>query len=176
MKAKFLRKAPDAKAHNDEILTHLYCEIEGKEVVVEKVVELKKKYFKDFCNDFLKRRLFITNNRELMRLKDGVVHCIRVTTKDSEFDVLVNSEGYNYARYTAIIKNQVEQAETMPRITIKSNDSQGNIYYIGGLAQKNLPVERGEEMWERVTKSNSYKDAIKIIREYVDLVDDDGVI
>ncbi|MBP5467553.1 MAG: hypothetical protein J6Y43_08350, partial [Clostridia bacterium] len=97
-------------------------------------------------------------------------------TKDSEFDVLVNSEGYNYARYTAIIKNQVEQAETMPRITIKSNDSQGNIYYIGGLAQKNLPVERGEEMWERVTKSNSYKDAIKIIREYVDLVDDDGVI
>lgn len=176
MKAKFLRKAPRIQAFNDELLTHLYCEIPAREVVVEKNLELTKKYFKDFCNDFLKRRLFITNNRELMRLKDGVVHCIRVTTKDSEFDVLVNSEGYNYARYTAIIRKSVEQGDKIPRITIKSNDSQGNIHYIVGLAQQQLPVERGEEMWGRIKKSGSYSDAIKIIREYVDLIDEDGKI
>lgn len=63
-----------------------------------------------------------------------------------------------------------------PIIAINSQGPQGNIYYIIGLAQQQLPVECGEEMWGRVKKSGSYSDAIRIIREYVDLIDEDGKI
>ena len=61
----------------------------------------------------------------------------------------------------------------------QSRHETGNIYAILGLARDVLRKQRRitdyNEMWERVQDSWSYPDALAVIREYVDLIDDDGV-
>lgn len=61
----------------------------------------------------------------------------------------------------------------------QSRHETGNIYAIMGLARDVLRKQRRitdyNEMWERVQDSWSYPDALAVIREYVDLIDDDGV-
>ena len=44
---------------------------------------------------------FIIENRNLMREVDGVYHCLLVCVKNHRGGILVESEGYNYARYAA---------------------------------------------------------------------------
>lgn len=64
-------------------------------------------------------------------------------------------------------------------IHFQSRHESGNIYAILGLVRDVLRKQRRitdyNEMWERVQDSWSYPDALAVIREYVDLIDDDGV-
>lgn len=63
-------------------------------------------------------------------------------------------------------------------IQFQSTGHSGNIFWILGAARKELQKQRRitdyNTMWERVQKSQSYTDALAIIREYVELVDLDG--
>ncbi len=63
-------------------------------------------------------------------------------------------------------------------VKFNGNGPSGNIYCILGAVRNELRKQRRildyNEMWERVQTSNSYEDALKIIREYVDLIDLDG--
>ena len=84
---------------------------------VEKVVELSTQDFDAFVYSPLGDREFIAENKKLMRSKDGVDHCLLVLGSDRVDGVLVNSEGYDWARYAAylpsariILNAAVEQA------------------------------------------------------------------
>jgi len=43
--------------------------------------------------------------------KDDVFHCILVTSNEHDFGILVESEGYHYARYTAYLPKSVLRSE-----------------------------------------------------------------
>ncbi len=64
-------------------------------------------------------------------------------------------------------------------IEFHSCGSSGNIFYIIGMVQtvmrKEKRIQDYNEMWERVNSSKSYENALKIIREYVTLIDLDGI-
>jgi len=63
-------------------------------------------------------------------------------------------------------------------IHFQSCHASGNIYWILGAVrmqmQKEHRINDYNEMWERVQNSWSYPDALAVIREYVNLIDDDG--
>lgn len=62
-----------------------------------------------------------------------------------------------------------------PIVTFDSESESGNIFYILAETQKTLPKDKAKECGDRVKKSLSYREALKIIREYVDLIDIKGI-
>ncbi len=67
-----------------------------------------------------------------------------------------------------------------PIVIIYSKGEGGNVFHIVALCRRELHKQRRindfNEMRDRVFDSKSYADALKIIREYVDLVDMDGEV
>jgi len=96
MKANFIRKAVN------------YELIPQDEFVIEKEVVLDSELFEQFINNPLDDYDFIKENLEIMYCdNDGVFHCIFITTEQHDFGILVESEGYHYARYTAYLPKTV---------------------------------------------------------------------
>jgi len=92
MKANFIRKAVN------------YELIPQDEFVIEKEVVIDSALFERFIQDPLNDYDFIKENLEIMYCdNDGVFHCIFITTEQHDFGILVESEGYHYARYTAYL-------------------------------------------------------------------------
>ena len=74
------------------------------EFIIEKEIVLDKKDFDKFLNHPLDDYDFIKENVELMYCdKENVYHCIFVTSNEDDFGILIESEGYHYARYAAFI-------------------------------------------------------------------------
>ena len=97
MKVNFIRKATKEQL------------IPQDEFVIEKVVEIPIKQFNKFLDDMLGDYKFIEEHKDLMYIDDNNVwHSILVTAKEVDFGILVQSEGYSYARYSAYIrKNEI---------------------------------------------------------------------
>ncbi len=73
----------------------------------------------------------------------------------------------------------MNEVQTKPKIYIKFNSSDGNIFTILAHAENALKLyniinakEKASEMRKRAIKSESYEDALEIIREYVDIIED----
>ena len=93
MKVKFERKA-----FKEQIVPQ-------DDFVIEKVVELSNKQFNKFLDDMLGDYGFIKDHKELMYTdNNNVWHAILVTTNEVDFGILVQSEGYSYARYSAFVR------------------------------------------------------------------------
>lgn len=96
MKAHFVRKActiKDLKSYGDE---------RGSQYVVEEVVELGALEYESFADDLLEDYKFIAKHVDKMFMDgDKVWHCVLVKAKDAKDGILVESEGYDYARYAA---------------------------------------------------------------------------
>jgi hypothetical protein len=92
MKTNFIRKPT-----SDEI-------IPKDSFIIEKSVILEPELFECFIHDPLNDYEFIKENVELMYCdKSDVFHCIFVTSEKHDFGILVDSEGYHYARYAAYL-------------------------------------------------------------------------
>ena len=92
MKVNFVRKAT-----TDELLPQ-------DEFIIEKEVIIDSDLFEAFIHNPLDDYEFIKDNIDVMYCdKDDVFHCIFVTSNKHDFGILVESEGYNYARYTAYL-------------------------------------------------------------------------
>ena len=73
----------------------------------------------------------------------------------------------------------MNEVQTKPKIYIKFNSSDGNVFTILAHAENALKLyniinakEKASEMRKRAIKSESYDDALEIIREYVDIIED----
>lgn len=89
------------KAHKDDL-------IPKNEVKIEKVVTLQINEFRKFEDKLLDNYDFIAENKELMYIdEDGVWHAILITAKEVDYGILVESEGYDYARYAAYISKSI---------------------------------------------------------------------
>jgi hypothetical protein len=92
MKVNFIRKA-----EYEELIPQ-------DEFVIEKEVILSKRDFDEFIGNPLGDYDFIKDNKNVMYCDtNGVYHCIYVTSNEHDFGILVESEGYHYARYAAYL-------------------------------------------------------------------------
>ena len=73
----------------------------------------------------------------------------------------------------------MNEVQTKPKIYIDFNSPDGNIFTILAHAENALKSyniinakEKASEMRKRAIKSESYEDALEIIREYVDIIED----
>lgn len=77
---------------------------------VEKIIVLQPSEFESFSNSFMSDHAFIAANKDQMWYdsKNECWHCLMVKDAGSDRAVLVESEGYDYARYTAFVENTRE--------------------------------------------------------------------
>lgn len=78
---------------------------EPSECEIERVIRLTDSEFAMFQQTLLADYDFLHDNAELMRVENGVTHCLLVVGETFEDGILVNSEGSSYARYAAYFPN-----------------------------------------------------------------------
>lgn len=108
MKAYIVRKAANVEEWEaGKAYIKRNCGTKAKhEVVIEKTITLTSTEFAKFCDNFLEDMDFIKENLGFMRVDENEIwHCIKVTASGSKISVLVESEGYDYARYTSVVNN-----------------------------------------------------------------------
>lgn len=89
LKAVFTRKAGDYPT---------------SDCVIEKIVELPENEYKYFKTAPLRDMSFIAENTDLMyRDPNGIYHCLLVLGEGCSDGVLIEAEGYNYARYSSFM-------------------------------------------------------------------------
>ena len=103
--------------------------IEIDKCKVETIVELSYSEFQDFKNHLFDNRPFIEDNIDYMyRDNEGINHCLLVLGEGEEDGILVESEGYSYARYTALLPNArsyiQKNIQTMAEDLIKQGTAQ----------------------------------------------------
>lgn len=93
-------------------------------VEVVKVVQLSSQQFQHFSANLLRDMPFITANKGLTGYDKGVTRCLLVTTKTNRDGILVDCQGFDYARYSAYVPDKrsldlrdvpVERCDLKPR-------------------------------------------------------------
>ena len=101
MKAHFGRKIPNLEALKAATWRAKQEKHSGSAYTVTKEVELSDAEFKRFAEDILEDQPWIGKTDGGMN-QAGEFRCIRVRNVQTGERILVNSEGYDYPRYTAI--------------------------------------------------------------------------
>ena len=109
MKARFVYKKPDAR-----LVRNAIDRGEGQvaEYIVERIIYLPKEKFIHFRSHLLEDNDAIMTYKNEMYVDDNKVwHVLMFCSMIADIMILVNSEGFNYARYCSIICNGGEQVE-----------------------------------------------------------------
>ena len=69
-------------------------------VQVTKIIQLTQEQYQHFCSNLLEDMPFIKANKNLSGSKD-IPLCLLVTTRNIQGGILVDCQGYNFARYAA---------------------------------------------------------------------------
>jgi len=81
-------------------------DFEPKNCVIEKVVALTSQDYDAFSKNMLADYDFIRDNKDLQYFEeDGICHCILVVGEERSDGILIQGEGYDYARYAAFLPN-----------------------------------------------------------------------
>lgn len=78
---------------------------EPKKCTVEKVIEVSDSEFKKFIENPMKRNYYLPQYKDLMGYYDDSYHGVMFVNMENGDGLLVNSEGYDYARYSQFIPN-----------------------------------------------------------------------
>ncbi|HHY70165.1 MAG TPA: hypothetical protein GX519_00540 [Thermoanaerobacterales bacterium] len=103
MKALFGRKVSGLKELKELTERAIAAGKTGEAYTVTREVILSGGEFLKFAGDFLADQPWITPE-DGGTDENGKVRCIRVVNQETGEKVLVNTEGYNYPRYTALEK------------------------------------------------------------------------
>jgi len=101
MKALFGRKFYSIKELKEATEEAKEDGVIGSDYTVVREVELGDIEFQNFTSNFLEDQPWIKKSDGGINEK-GELRCIRVINKDTDETILINSEGYEYPRYTAI--------------------------------------------------------------------------
>ena len=111
---------------------------EPSECEIEKVIHLSDSEFARFQQTLLDNYDFLRENAELMRVEDGVTHCLLVVGESFEDGILVNSEGSDYARYAAYFPNAksflLTQGQTQQVEQVKASVETASSSAVGGVS------------------------------------------
>ena len=109
MKARFVYKKPDAR-----LVRNAIDRGEGQiaEYIVERTIYLPREKFIHFRSHLLENNDILTTYKESMYVDENKVwHVLMFCSISADIMILVNSEGFSYARYSSIICNGGEQVE-----------------------------------------------------------------
>lgn len=99
--ARFFRKPVQTELLLDDIPI-----IKPTPFRVTKVEELTPQQFRYFSQHLLEDTLFLIRDRALMGWDQNGVRCVLVTSPEQKGGILVNAEGYDYARYAAYLSDK----------------------------------------------------------------------
>lgn len=87
--------------------------LEAQDCVIEVIEVMSSEDYEKFANSLLTDRQFIADRKEDMFTDSlGQIHCLLALNEESGDGVLINSSGYDYARYVSFtpnIKPYIEQ-------------------------------------------------------------------
>lgn len=101
--ARFYRKAASVR----ELVARAHLP-EKTRFQITKVIELPTNQYRRYMNELLRDVSFISRNVTDMRFdeRSETFLCLFVTCRDANTGLLVESEGFGYARYTAFISEK----------------------------------------------------------------------
>jgi uncharacterized protein YjbI with pentapeptide repeats len=135
-------------------------ELELKNCVFDRVVFLPDDQYQQCQKNLLEEYDFISMYRDEMYREGDTVHCILVKGMNSSDGVLVNSEGFGYARYTAYLpaaqaflneQKLLQEQETTPE-PVRREITQEELAMMYG--QHILWAEGGDGVGEQAVFSN----------------------
>ena len=122
--------------------------LEPSECEIEKVIHLSDSDFARFQQTLLDNYDFLHENADLMRVENGVTHCLLVVGETFEDGILVNSEGSDYARYAAYFPNAksflLTQGQTRQVVQAEAPAEAASPSAVGGISAALLAY--GEKM------------------------------
>ena len=75
-------------------------------VEVVKAIQLSAQQFQNFSTNLLRDMPFLIANKHLTGYDKGMTRCLLVTTRKNRDGILVNCEGFDYARYSAYVPDK----------------------------------------------------------------------
>ena len=75
-------------------------------VEVVKIIQLSAQQFRHFSANLLRDMPFIAANKDFAGRDKGATRCLLVTTRGNQDGILVDSQGSNYARYSAYVPDK----------------------------------------------------------------------
>ena len=121
---------------------------EPSECEIEKVIHLSDSDFARFQQTLLDNYDFLHENADLMRVENGITHCLLVVGESFEDGILVNSEGSDYARYAAYFPNAksylLTQGQTQQVVQAEASVETVSPSAVGGVSAALLAY--GEKM------------------------------
>ena len=76
------------------------------QVEVVKILQLTGQQFRDFSANLLRDMPFLIPNKNLTGYDKGVTRCLLVTARNIRGGVLVDCQGYSFARYAAAVPDK----------------------------------------------------------------------
>jgi hypothetical protein len=75
-----------------------------RDCVIEKIAELPEEEYRSYRSNLIRDAGFIAENKDLMYADgNGIQHCLLVLGQNCSEGVLIQSEGYDYARYASLL-------------------------------------------------------------------------
>ena len=91
-------------SHDQELMEEKPAQTIHVEVV--KVIQLSAQQFQHFSANLLRDMPFLIANKHLTGYDKGVTHCLLVTTRRNRDGILVDCQGYNFARYSCYVSDK----------------------------------------------------------------------
>ena len=76
------------------------------QVEVVKILQLTGQQFREFSANLLRDMPFLIPNKNLTGYDKGVTRCLLVTTRNRRDGILVDCQGYNFARYSCYVPSK----------------------------------------------------------------------
>ena len=108
IKAPMVRKVSNEKEWQSEV--HEW-KIKDSNIIIEKTIEVDLHDYESIANNFFKYSMLIHDNLKHMWLDNDGWHAIAITCSEKSSTILIESEGYDYARYTSIVENEKLEKE-----------------------------------------------------------------
>ncbi|MBQ2901299.1 MAG: hypothetical protein IJE49_05570 [Agathobacter sp.] len=78
-----------------------------RNISIRKTFELDDERFDEISSNFLKYDKLFWDNRDCMKIKNGIWECIVLKTKTRKIAIM--ADGYQYARFVALMENDLKK-------------------------------------------------------------------
>ncbi len=120
-------------------------ELSHWDCVVEKIIRMTDSELEDYSMNLMRELPFIQENLDLMYNDNGIHHCLLVVGETNPDGILIEAEGYTYARYAAFLPNA--------RILVHSELQKGIHSYKSGSAALNSLCKKLADSTDKIIQS-----------------------
>lgn len=126
-----------------------------RDCVVEKVIRISDPEFEQYSMHPISDQDFIQENIDLMFSDNGVYHCLLILGENNPDGILVEAEGYNYARYAAFLPNARILIEMGLQKVADQIIKEGTVKTLNG--NQSVDLDKLEEKFNyKITEGNGF--------------------